>query len=308
MFAQARRIHSLIPYTILKNTLRYANPALVMSGVLDLFLAQPFGTKSLMQRIFGMTLGESIKAFQKSIDSLKVKIEDPILCEKLGNFINADEAVKNDLRKEAEEEQMDLIVVILRSELLQPELKAEQIGKVFNAYVAWNNAVENVDEEMKQGAQLFAYMKQLLKLLTRQRDKAMMASLVEEVRREVQTDLAHANNFSPSRSNSSATFSPSSINPSFASTKRPTSTILYQTSHPSPKTPSPLSKRLSAKMSLQTRIKQCKPSLIYAHAIRMTFTNSCMRFIFMITASSKHLCPGSKESSSSYVKVLKEGN
>lgn len=34
---------------------------------------------------------------------------------------------------------------------------------------------------MKQGAQLFAHLKQLLKLYTRQRDKAMMLSVIEEV-------------------------------------------------------------------------------------------------------------------------------
>lgn len=37
-----------------------------------------------------------------------------------------------------------------------------------------------VDDEMKAGAQLFAYLKQLLKLYTRQRDKAMMLSVIEE--------------------------------------------------------------------------------------------------------------------------------
>ncbi len=35
---------------------------------------------------------------------------------------------------------------------------------------------------MKAGAQLFAHFKQLLKLFTRQRDKAMMLSMVEEVK------------------------------------------------------------------------------------------------------------------------------
>ena len=38
-----------------------------------------------------------------------------------------------------------------------------------------------VDDEMKQGAQLFASLKQLLKMYTRQRDKAMMLSVIEEV-------------------------------------------------------------------------------------------------------------------------------
>lgn len=34
---------------------------------------------------------------------------------------------------------------------------------------------------MKQGAQWFSYLKQLLKLYTRQRDKAMMLGMIEEV-------------------------------------------------------------------------------------------------------------------------------
>lgn len=144
LFAQAKKVHSLIPYTILKNVIRIANPAAVMTGVLDLFLAQPFGSRSLMQRIFSMTLNDGIKGFQRSIDSLIMKINDPILCEKLRKFAEADEKTKNVVRSEAVVDDIDLIVAILRSELFSPELTPEQIGKVFNAYVAWNNAVENV--------------------------------------------------------------------------------------------------------------------------------------------------------------------
>lgn len=180
LFAQAKRIHSLVPYSLLKNVIRITNPAAVMAGVLDLFMAQPFGSRSLLQRIFSMTLNDGIKAFQRSIDSLVERVDDPILSQKLKTFTDADEDVKNAIREEAVAEDVDLIVSILRSELLSPEVTPEQVGKVFNAYVAWNYAVENVDEEMKQGAQWFAHMKQLLKLFTRQRDKAMMLSIVEE--------------------------------------------------------------------------------------------------------------------------------
>ena len=144
LFSQAKRIHSLIPYTLMKNVIRIANPAAVMSGVLDLFLAQPFGSRSLLQRIFSMTLNDGIKLFQKSIDSLVTKINDPILTEKLKRFVDADEDVKNALRGEAAAEDVDLIVVILRSDRFSPELKPDQIGRVFNAWVAWNNAVDNV--------------------------------------------------------------------------------------------------------------------------------------------------------------------
>ncbi|KAJ5538631.1 hypothetical protein N7494_008110 [Penicillium frequentans] len=180
LFAQAKRIHGLVPYTLLKNVIRIANPAAVMSGVLDLFLAQPFGSRSLLQRIFSLTLNDSIKAFQKGIASLTAKVEDPVLAQKLKSFVDAEEDIKNIIREEAESEDVDLIVAILRSEILSPELTAEQIEKVFNGWVAWNYAVDNVDLEMQQGAQWFANMKQLLKLYTRQRDKAMMLSIVEE--------------------------------------------------------------------------------------------------------------------------------
>lgn len=134
----------MIPYSALKQVVRFANPAAVMSGVLDLFLAQPFGTRSLAQRAFGMAINDGIKSFQKAIDSVVAKVNDPVLCEKLKNFCNANEEAKNLIRSEAVADNVDLVVTILRSEVIKPELAPEKIGKVFNAYVAWNNAVENV--------------------------------------------------------------------------------------------------------------------------------------------------------------------
>ncbi|KAF4338544.1 succinate dehydrogenase (ubiquinone) flavo subunit [Fusarium beomiforme] len=180
LFAQARRIHSLIPYSVIKNVIRIANPAAVMSGVLDIFLAQPFGTRSLMQRIFSLTLNDGIKSFQKSIDILASKIDDPVFSDKLYKYTHAEEHIKVAIREEAEADDVDLIVAIMRSDLIEPGLTGEQIQRLYNAYVAFNNAVENIDEELRQGAQLFSYMKQYLKLCTRQRDKEMMLQLIEE--------------------------------------------------------------------------------------------------------------------------------
>lgn len=180
LFAQFKRIHSLIPYGMLKNVIRIANPAAVMAGVLDLFLAQPFGTRSLLQRIFSQAIHDGIRQLQKSIDDLSAKVEDPVLVGKLKQFVDSDEDVKAAIRSDAEADQVDIIVAILRSEALTPELNAKQIGTIFNAYVAWNSAIENTDQELKEGAELFSRLKQLVKLMTRQRDKAMMASMIEE--------------------------------------------------------------------------------------------------------------------------------
>ena len=170
----------MIPYTALKQVIRFANPAAVMSGVLDLFLAQPFGSKSLAQRVFGMAINDGIKNLQRTIDSLASKIGDPVLCDKLSRFCNSDENVKNEIRNEAAVEEIDLVVAILRSDSISPELSPEQVGKVFNAFVAWNDAVEHVDEEMRSGTVLFSQLKQLLKLYTRQRDKAQMLAVIQE--------------------------------------------------------------------------------------------------------------------------------
>ncbi|KAM3513821.1 hypothetical protein MY11210_002546 [Beauveria gryllotalpidicola] len=180
VFAQAHRIHSLVPYSIIKNVIRIANPAAVMSGILDVFMAQPFGTRSLLQRIFSLTLNDGIKSFQRSIDILNSKIGDPVFSEKLHKYTTAPEHVKIAIRQEAEDENLDLVVTILRSDQLEPELTGPQFQRLFNAYVAFNNAVENIDEELKQGAELFSHLKQLLKLCTRQHDKTMMLNLVEE--------------------------------------------------------------------------------------------------------------------------------
>lgn len=207
LFAQAKRIHSLVPYSVLKQVIKYANPAAVMAGVLDLFLAQPFGARSLLQRMFGMAINDGVGSVQKSIDALgSTKIKDDVLCAKLKAFVEADENVQDILREEAAKENVDIVVTILRSELIAPELKPEQIEKIFNAYVAWNNAVEGssrgklsrksssyssktiekttaslqLDKELRQGAELFAHLKQYLKLCLRQRDKQMMLELIEE--------------------------------------------------------------------------------------------------------------------------------
>jgi len=180
LFSQLKRIHSLIPYSVIKNVIRITNPAAVMSGILDIFLAQPFNTRSLMQRIFSLTLHDGIRSVQKSIDALATRINDKVFVDKIIKFVESPEPVKQEVRQEAELLGVDHVVAIIQSEAIGPEITPAQMERIFNAYVAFNSAVENVDQELKQGAQLFSYLKQLLKLSTRQRDKLMMLHLIEE--------------------------------------------------------------------------------------------------------------------------------
>ncbi|KAK5146185.1 hypothetical protein LTR32_002196 [Rachicladosporium monterosium] len=194
LFAQAKRIHGLVPYGALKQVIRFTNPAAVMSAVLDLFMAQPLGAKSLLQRIFGFALGDGIKSLQKSIDSLTPKIADEVLCRKIKAYTDADEAIKRSIRAEAVADKLDLLVKILQSPALAPELTDHQTGLIYNAYVAWDHAIENTTAdtpELHAGAELYAHLKQLLRLHTRLRDKQMMLALVDEsTTLRLVTDLA----------------------------------------------------------------------------------------------------------------------
>ena len=49
-FNSLKHTHSLMPYKTLSVILRFSNPMMIVKSVLDLFLAQPFGQKSLFQR------------------------------------------------------------------------------------------------------------------------------------------------------------------------------------------------------------------------------------------------------------------
>ncbi len=49
-FATLKRLHGLMPYMVMKGILRISNPVAMVRGVLDLFTAQPFGGRSLLQR------------------------------------------------------------------------------------------------------------------------------------------------------------------------------------------------------------------------------------------------------------------
>jgi hypothetical protein len=47
---QLKRIHGMMPYFMLKGILKVSNPMAMIRGILDLFLARPFGGQSLLQR------------------------------------------------------------------------------------------------------------------------------------------------------------------------------------------------------------------------------------------------------------------
>jgi len=116
----------------------------MLRGVLDLFFAQPFGQRSLLQRILTIVLSDDIRKLEKDIDILRETIEDDGLCDKLKNYVAADPVIQNPIRQEVLEGHTDLITAILRSEDIKPALDTKQIIRMYSAFVAWNEAIDAV--------------------------------------------------------------------------------------------------------------------------------------------------------------------
>ncbi|QDS72922.1 hypothetical protein FKW77_008001 [Venturia effusa] len=181
LFGQLKRIHSMFPYTIVKNIVRFANPVALFPRVLDVFMAQPFGTRSLLQHIFGMAIQDGITNISKSMTVLVTqKIQDTDFPPKIQAYVEADEEIKQVVKEEAKDKNIDLLLAILQSNRFGSTLSYDQLAQAEDAHQAWKNAVENVGSERTPNAELFAYMKQLLKLYLRLRDKVKMLEVINE--------------------------------------------------------------------------------------------------------------------------------
>ncbi|RKP12260.1 hypothetical protein BJ684DRAFT_21188 [Piptocephalis cylindrospora] len=87
-----KRIHGLIPYRTLRAILAISNPTAMAKAFADLFLARPFGGRSLMQRMVANNLSEEIKECQKDIQATEEAIADPVLCRKIRAYVEDPES------------------------------------------------------------------------------------------------------------------------------------------------------------------------------------------------------------------------
>ncbi|ORY82662.1 hypothetical protein BCR37DRAFT_379682 [Protomyces lactucae-debilis] len=182
-FTQAKRLHALFPYAVLKNIIRFSNPMMMMRAGLDLFLATPFGRASLLQRMFSQTLTEDLKEIEQSIAEIRVRIGNDALCDKIYNFVHADEATQERVRILAEEDEVDLVVALMRTDETEvaPKLDGPALTRVFLANVAWTTALESEGAGAAynaDNARLYGHFLQLLKLTTRARDKHQLMALL----------------------------------------------------------------------------------------------------------------------------------
>ncbi|KAF8195865.1 hypothetical protein K438DRAFT_1826650 [Mycena galopus ATCC 62051] len=187
-FASLKRIHGLMPYFMLKTALRISNPMAMIRSVLDLFLVQPFGGRSLLQRMFTGSLTEEVRALEEEIEAVKEKVEDPMICEKIRQFVYAPREIQDMLKADAVAERMNLITVVLRA-ADEPFLSRAQMHRVAKAhrahaiYMAHRESLADSDDDdgpKDEHAWLFEDLKVLANLYSRLRDREQLIGLLFE--------------------------------------------------------------------------------------------------------------------------------
>ncbi|KAL9934274.1 hypothetical protein V8E36_006730 [Tilletia maclaganii] len=191
IFAQLKRMHGLMPYFVLRGILRISNPVSMIRGVLDLFLAQPFGQKSLLQRMFSIGLQDDVRELTEIGQAVANKVDDAELCEKVRGFVYAPPEVQTALRLEAVEEHLDLMTVILRSSELCPHLKlnkyqvnrAVRSSRAYEKYKEYRRGLRPDEEDEgpeDDDAWLYEDLHVYLRMTQRLRDKEQLISLIFE--------------------------------------------------------------------------------------------------------------------------------
>ncbi|KAI8331583.1 hypothetical protein BC941DRAFT_438751 [Chlamydoabsidia padenii] len=161
--ANLKRTHSLMPYRAIAQILKVSNPFIMVKGVLDLFLAQPFGGRSLFQRIILVNMHDQAKELQKNITDLEKQIGDQSLCDKIRNATETPLPEGVQLGKDTP---ITETIAVLQNPDIAPPLTADQIKRV--ALV----------DQSKESRQLVQLLNSLWKLYGRQREQDLMMALV----------------------------------------------------------------------------------------------------------------------------------
>ncbi|KIN93038.1 hypothetical protein M404DRAFT_17347 [Pisolithus tinctorius Marx 270] len=187
-FASLKRTHGLMPYFVLKAALKISNPVGMIRTVLDIFLAQPFGGRSLLQRLFTSSLSEEVKSLSTYIQHVSEKVGDPVLCNKVRAFVYAPREVQDFYRASAVTDNVHLLRAIMHGRE-EPVLSRVQLARIEQAgrkWEAWERERkkrgEDSDDEGPSDEEvwLFEDLKTLVRLYSRLRDREQLIALIFE--------------------------------------------------------------------------------------------------------------------------------
>jgi hypothetical protein len=158
--------------------------------------------------MFTSSLSEEVKALEEDIESVKDKVDDPVMCEKIRQFVYAPREIQDMFKADAgqlisfltldlyfkivyiiAEEKLNIITVVLRSGdeplLTRPQMqRVLRAHRAHTAYAKYREALDDSDDDdgpEDDDAWLFEDLKLLTQLYSRLRDREQIIALIFEV-------------------------------------------------------------------------------------------------------------------------------
>lgn len=188
-FTQLKYVHSMVPYFMVRSILRLSNPVSIMRSLLDLFLAQPFGQKSLLQRIITGPMQDEISELKEIAKRVQARIGDAVFVRKVDAFVSVPFSVQHVYQGQASDERIDVVTAIMRSPL-GGDLEQAQVHHIVQAsraYAAFKRERRHMlaqgmpePEPNSDGAWLYEDLHVYLNLARKIHEKEQVVSLIQD--------------------------------------------------------------------------------------------------------------------------------
>lgn len=187
-YRQIRKLHKLLPYTVMSQIMRFTNPVSIMKGMIDLFMAQPFGGQSLLQTMFSTILTEDIKHQKAAVKALETKVlssnsEAKQVLVFMKNCVFGTDKSKalniHDIQEESDLMKMPVCILLLMKGSDKGYVKKDVVAEVINSYSMWK-VNENSDKEPSSEGKLYSNVHELLQLYIKEHDKRLMRQLWQD--------------------------------------------------------------------------------------------------------------------------------
>ncbi|CCK68399.1 Lec1p KNAG_0A07460 [Huiozyma naganishii CBS 8797] len=183
-YTQIRRLHKLMPYSMMSQIMRFTNPMTIMKSLMDLFMAQPFGGHSLLQTMFSSILMDDLRSQANIIKNLEKVITKESqyasqMIKSLKKFVFPDDKstppfTMEDIHKESTTMDMPTCLIILMKYADLGQVSSEAVDSLIDSYSIWKAEPEST------GGQYFQHVKELLQLYIKERDKRLMRQLWQD--------------------------------------------------------------------------------------------------------------------------------
>ncbi|SMN18151.1 similar to Saccharomyces cerevisiae YPR097W Protein that contains a Phox homology (PX) domain and binds phosphoinositides [Maudiozyma saulgeensis] len=209
-YTQIRRLHKLMPYTMMEQIVRFTNPMAMMKGLIDLFMAQPpqllGGGQSLLQTMFSTILTDDLRIYKNRVkdqENLIIKESDDTLATKtvikcLRSFVLDKEDGKKlftmqDVHEEATTMNMPAVLIVLMKCDDLKLISNSAVTQVIESYTTWkinadngsmgisvgNNSTSPLASK-EDGSLYFQRVKELFILYIKEHDKRLMRQLWQD--------------------------------------------------------------------------------------------------------------------------------